>query len=99
MQQLNPEEYKGQVFSINLGTVEDIRKDNQTIEQNALVTSNLKLAANMKDGTDNEGPRDSMAGTTASLQLPDDLLDSCFHDYVHLHVHFNFGMSLIIKAL
>ena len=41
VQQLNPEEYKGQVFSINLGTVEDIRKDNQTIEQNALVTSNL----------------------------------------------------------
>ena len=77
VQQLNPEEYKGQVFSINLGTVEDIRKDNQTIEQNALVTSNLKLAANMKDGTDNEGPRNSMAGTTASLQLPEDLLEMC----------------------
>ena len=74
VQQLDPEEYKGQTFSVNLGSLEEVREDNRTIEQDALVTSELELASHE---TDNEGTRNSVAGTTASLQLPENLLDLC----------------------
>ncbi len=80
VQQLDPEEYKGQTFSVNLGSLQEVREDNQTIEQEALVTGELESATDLKhehDTTDNEGVMKTMAGTTASLQLPEDLLDSC----------------------
>ena len=72
VQQLDPEEYKDQTFSVNLGSLEEVREDNRTIEQDALVTSELA-----SHETDNEGTRNSVAGTTASLQLPENLLDLC----------------------
>ena len=74
VQQLDPEEYKGQMFSVNLGSLEEAREDNQTIGQGALVISELELTVNfnMKHKLD----MNAMAGTTASLQLPEDLLDS-----------------------
>ena len=87
VQQLDPEEYKGQVFSVNLGSLEEATKDNQTIEQENLVTSELESATNLNHETandlrkrninDNAGLRNAIADTTASLQLPEDLLDSC----------------------
>ena len=87
VQQLDPEEYKGQIFSVNLGSLDEARNDNQTIEQENLVTSQLDLATNLNHGTandlikrnvnDNAGFRNAIADTTASLQLPEDLLDSC----------------------
>ena len=87
VQQLDPEEYKGQIFSVNLGSLEEARNDNQTIEQENLVTSQLDLATNLNHETandlrkrnvmDNAGLRNVIADTTASLQLPEDLLDSC----------------------
>ena len=36
VQEVDPEEYKGQVFSVNLGSLKEARKDNQTIEQEIL---------------------------------------------------------------
>ena len=66
VQQLDPEEYKGQVFSVNLGSVEEATKDNQTIDQADLVTSELE-SENLVKMTKHEG-------VTASLQLPEDLL-------------------------
>ena len=77
VQQLDPEEYKGQVFSINLGSLKEARKDNRTIKQENLVTSQLESAANLNHETDNDGARKAMADTTASLQLPEDLLNLC----------------------
>ena len=78
VQQLDPEEYKGQIFSVNLGSLEEARKDNQTIEQENLVTSELESATNLNHGTVNDlRIRNVIADTTASLQLPEDLLDSC----------------------
>ena len=41
IQQLDPEEYKGQTFSVNLGSVEEAKEDNKSIGQEALVTSEL----------------------------------------------------------
>ena len=83
VQQLDPEEYKGQVFSVNLGSVEEATKDNQKIDQTALVTTELESAENtnlehkMKI-IKREKATNTMAGTTASLQLPEDLLlDLC----------------------
>ena len=77
VQQLDPKEYKAQTFSVNLGSLEEVREDNRTIQQDALVTS--ESAANLQDNLrDNEETGNAIASTTASLQLPDDLLDSCF---------------------
>ena len=76
VQELDPEEYKGQVFSVNLGSLEEATKDNQTIEQENLVTSELESATNLNPESENDGSR-NIADTTASLQLPEDLLDSC----------------------
>ena len=83
VQQLDPEEYKGQVFSVNLGSVEEATKDNQKIDQTALVTTELESAenTNLKHKMKiikREKATNTMAGTTASLQLPEDLLlDLC----------------------
>ena len=77
VQQIDPVEYKGQMFSVNLGSLEKARGDNQTIEQEDLVTSELESATNLNPETDNEGTGNTMAGTTASLQLPENLLDLC----------------------
>ena len=64
------------MFSVNLGSLEEARKDNRTIEQENLVTSQLESVTNLNYETD-DGSRNAMADTTASLQLPEDLLDSC----------------------
>ena len=72
VQQLDPKEYKGQMFSINLGLLEEAREDNQTIDQRALMTRQLE---SKQDKGDTKGVMNAM--TTASLQLPEDLLDSC----------------------
>jgi hypothetical protein len=72
VQELDPEEYIGQIFNVNLGSLEKARKDNQTIQQAALVTSELDSAK-----PDNEGVANVLADSTASLQLPEDLLDLC----------------------
>ena len=80
VQELDPEEYKGQMFSVNLGSLERAREDNQTIEQTALMTSKLESVTDLKqnqDKTDKEGVVNAFAGSTASLQLPEDLLDLC----------------------
>ena len=77
VQELDPEEYKGQVFSVNLGSLEEATKDNQTIEQENLVTSELESVINLIPESDSDGSRNAIADTTASLQLPEDLLDSC----------------------
>ncbi len=72
VQELDPEEYIGQIFNVNLGSLEKARKDNQTIQQAALVTSELDSAKQ-----DDEGVANGLADSTASLQLPEDLLDLC----------------------
>ena len=72
VQELDPEEYIGQIFNVNLGPLERARKDNQTIQQSALVTSELESAEQ-----DDEGIVNGFADSTASLQLPEDLLDMC----------------------
>ena len=77
VQQLDPEEYKGQVFSVNLGSLKEAIKDNQTIEQGNLVPSQLESVTDLSLKADNDGARKAMADTTASLQLPQDLLDLC----------------------
>ena len=74
VQQLDPAEYGGQMFSVILGSLEKARKDNQTIEQEALVTSKLESTKFNKHKT---GNMNAMDGTTASLQLSEDLLNSC----------------------
>ena len=76
IQQLDPEEYKGQTFSVNLGLLEETREDNQTIDQEALVTSELESITkfNLKHEHDKTN---AMASTTVSLLLPEDLLESC----------------------
>ena len=75
VQQFDPGEYKGQIFSVNLGSLEEARKVNQTIGQGALVTSELEPITqfSVKPELDNN----AIAGTTALLRLPRDLLDSC----------------------
>ena len=74
VQELDPEEYIGQIFNVNLGSLEKARKDNRTIQQSALVTSELESAEQ-----DNKGVTvvNGFADSTASLQLPEDLLDMC----------------------
>ena len=80
VQELDPEEYDGQMFSVNLGSLEKAREDNRTIEQTALMTSELESVTDLKqegDKADNEGEVNAFADSTASLQLPEDLLDLC----------------------
>ena len=75
VQQIDPKEFKGQVFSIHLGSVEEVWNDNRTINQGAVVTS--KLAANSKLQGEKTGVLNATSDITALLQLPKDLLDSC----------------------
>ena len=77
VQQLDPKEFKGQMFSINLGSVEEAKEDNQTIDQGALVTSKLDSVVNFKHEKDMSDIKGVMNATTASLELPEDLLDLC----------------------
>lgn len=79
VQQLDPNIFEGQVFSIHLGSVEEAWQDNQTINQGALVTSNLEITMNMinQESMDTEGVLNATSDTTALLILPQDLLDSC----------------------
>ena len=79
VQQLDPKEFKGQMFSVNLGSVEEAREDNQTIDHGALVTNELESVTNLKHKKDKMG-MNAITGTTASLQLPEDLLDICGND-------------------
>ena len=75
VQQLDPEEYNGQMFSVNLGLLEEAREDNRTIDQGALVTSKLELGTKFNEN--HKIDMNAMASTTASLLLPEDLLESC----------------------
>ena len=82
VQQLDPEEYKGQMFSVNLGSLEGAREDNQIIGQGALMTSKLESITNFN--TKHKLDMNTMADTTVSVQLPEDLLDSCGDVNTHL---------------
>ena len=76
--ELDPEEYEGQIFSVNLGSLEEAREDNQTIELEALMTSELESTTKFNTHEHNKtGNVNAMSDTTASLQLPEDLLDLC----------------------
>ena len=63
IQELDPPEYQGQTFSVDLGTVEEAMKIEQRIEEGDLVTSDNIVMEVVMDAT-------------ASLQLPEDLLES-----------------------
>ena len=76
-QQLDPKEFKGLVFSIHLGSVEEARENNRTINQGAIVTNKLELATNLELQGEKMGILNATSDTTALLQLPKDLLDSC----------------------
>ena len=65
IQQLDPEEYKGQIFNVNLGSVEKAIKDNQTINQGDLVTRKLELAEK-QEMQDREGDMDYYSLVTAA---------------------------------
>ena len=62
VQALDPEEYQGQTFSVNLGSVEDTVILEQKIEQENLITSDMVM--------------DAVTGATASIQLPEDVLNN-----------------------
>ena len=51
VQEVNPEGYSGQMFNVYLGSLEKARENNQTIEQAALVTSNIE--STKQDKSDN----------------------------------------------
>ena len=66
IQELDPQEYQGQTFSVDLGSVEEAMNMEQNIEEGDLVTSETVMEV--------------VTGATASMQLPEDLLerlDSC----------------------
>ena len=67
VQTLDPAEYQGQTFSIDLGSVEESMRLGQNIEERDLVTSDMVM--------------DAVTGATASIQLPEDLLE-CFNSSV-----------------
>ena len=62
VQTLDPEEYHGQTFSIDLGSVEEATQLKQKIEQENLITSDMVM--------------DAVTGATASIQLPENLLEN-----------------------
>ena len=62
IQTLDAEEYHGQTFSIDLGSVEEAIQLKQKIEQENLITSDMVM--------------DAVTGATASIQLPENLLES-----------------------
>ncbi len=61
VQTVDPAEYQGQTFRVNLGSVEESVRLEQNIEQRDLVTSDMVM--------------DAVTGATASIQLPEDLLE------------------------
>ena len=63
IQELDPQEYQGQTLSVDLGTVEEAMKIERRIEEGDLVTSDNIVMEVVMDAT-------------ASLQLPEDLLES-----------------------
>ena len=62
VQTLDPAEYQGQTFSVDLGSVEEAMKLEQKVEQEDLITSDMVM--------------DAVTGATASMQLPEDILDN-----------------------
>ena len=62
IQTLDTEEYQGQTFSIDLGSVEEAIQLKQKMEQENLITSDMVM--------------DAVTGATASIQLPENLLES-----------------------
>ena len=62
IQDLDPQEYQGQTFSVDLGSVEEAMNMEQNIEEGDLVTSETVMEV--------------VTGATASMQLPEDLLES-----------------------
>ena len=62
IQELDPQEYQGQSFSVDLGSVEEATKMEQRIEEGDLLTSETVMEV--------------VTGATASMQLPEDLLES-----------------------
>ena len=63
IQELNPQEYQGQTFSVDLGSVEEAMKLEQRIGEGDLRTSETVMEA--------------VTNATASIQLPENLLESC----------------------
>ena len=62
VQILDPAEYQGQTFSVDLGSVEETMKLEQKIEQENLITSDMVI--------------DAVTGATASIQLPKNILEN-----------------------
>lgn len=62
VQTLDPTEYQGQTFSVDLGSVEETLKLEQKIEQENLITSDMVM--------------DAVTGATASIQLPENILEN-----------------------
>ena len=73
VQTLDPEEYQGQTFSVDLGSVEETVMLEQKIKQENLITSDI-----------------AVTGATATVQLPEDILDNNFTRKListSIHVH------------
>ena len=64
VQTLDPAEYQGQTFSVDVGSVEESMKLEQKIDKRDLITSDMVM--------------DAVTGVTASIQLPENLLE-CFN--------------------
>ena len=64
VQTVDPAEYQGQTFSVDLGSVEETMKLEQKIDKHDLVASDMVM--------------DAVTGATASIQLPENLLE-CFN--------------------
>ena len=62
IQTFDPEEYQGQTFSVDLGSVEEAVQLKQKIEQDNLITSDMVMNA--------------VTDATASIQLPENLLEN-----------------------
>ena len=61
VQTLDPAEYQGQTFSVDLGSVEEAMKLEQTIDRHDLITSDMVM--------------DAVTGATASIELAENLLE------------------------
>lgn len=61
LQEVDPETYKAQAFTINLGSIEDISNSSGKIPDESLMTQDTMV--------------ELLNNATASIQLPDDLLD------------------------
>ena len=61
LQEVDPEMYQAQTFTVNLGSIEDISNVSGRIPDNSLMIQDTLM--------------EILSNTTASVQLPDDLLD------------------------